>query len=75
MTQANRDAIYTRAIDAETAWTRELKRTFGRDACNARYEKRGQGVPGGALNAAYMERTAAMTALHDYWESRRLIRA
>lgn len=72
---SNLDAMYARAIEAETAWNRELKRTFGRDACHARYEKRGQGVPGGALNAAYVERTAAMAVLHDYWDSRRLIRA
>lgn len=71
----DRDAIYARAIEAENAWSRELRRTFGRDACNARYEARGRGVPGGALNAAYKDREAAMTALHNYWDSRRLVRA
>jgi hypothetical protein len=74
MTQ-ERDAIYNRAMAAETAWARELRRVFGRDACNARYETRGKGTPGGALHATWQERDAAMRALHDYWDSRRMIRA
>lgn len=71
----SRDDIYARAIAAETAWSIQLRKHFGRDACNARYETRGRGVPGGALREAYDARTAAMAALHAYWDSRRMIRA
>jgi len=45
--------------DADDAWSAELKRVFGKDAGQARYEPRGQGEDGSALRMAYEARTAA----------------
>ncbi len=53
---------YENAIAADTAWMVELRKLFGRDACNARYEKRGRGLPGSDLAKAY---DAWMSAMHD----------
>jgi hypothetical protein len=53
---------YDRAIAADKAWQAELNRRFGRDGCNARYEKRGRGEPGSDLARAH---DAWQTAMHD----------
>lgn len=44
---------------ADHAWSEELSHIFGRDACNARYEKRGKGHPGSTLRTLYDAREAA----------------
>lgn len=50
---------------ADDYWQAELVRTFGRDACNARYEKRGRGAPGSKLSDLYVAREYA----RQYWET------
>ncbi len=52
---------YENAIAADAAWSAELKKTFGRDGCNARYEKRGRGVEGSDLRKAHDAWTDAMS--------------
>jgi hypothetical protein len=52
--------------DADDAWSRELTRLFGRDACNARYEKRGRGQIGSALHRLHEARECARQG----WEAR-----
>lgn len=44
---------------ADQAWSRELRRLFGRDAGNARYEPRGRGEAGTELARIYAERMVA----------------
>lgn len=50
---------------ADDEWSAELTARFGKDACNARYERRGQGIkaewsdPGDALARAYAKREDA----------------
>lgn len=34
-------SLHGAACDAEKAWEAELGRVFGKDACNARYDRRG----------------------------------
>jgi hypothetical protein len=46
--------------DAETAWSGELQKAFGKRAGNARYTPAGQGEPGSALRVAAERWTAAM---------------
>jgi hypothetical protein len=51
---------YRAAVAADGAWHAELVKTFGRAASNARYEKRGRGDPGTALQVAHDAWTDAM---------------
>lgn len=51
--------------DADNAWNNELRHVFGRGACNARYEKRGQGEPNSILRALYCIRENA----RNTWEA------
>lgn len=44
---------------ADEAWAKELKAVFGDDAVIARYNEKGQGLPGTALRALYNARTLA----------------
>lgn len=46
-------AIYREFLAADEAWSVELRREFGKDAGTARYQTRGEGEPGSALNMAY----------------------
>ncbi|WP_158010949.1 hypothetical protein [Tardibacter chloracetimidivorans] len=53
---------------ADEAWSRELIRTYGSDACNARYESRGKATPELArLCAAFMAAGEAWTEANDAW--------
>ena len=36
---------YRAAIEADDAYSRELRRVFGNDACDARYDARGTSTP------------------------------
>lgn len=38
-------ALHGEAMRAEQAWERLLDRTYGSDACNARYDSRGTATP------------------------------
>lgn len=38
-------ALHGEAMRAELAWERLLERTYGRAACNARYDSRGTATP------------------------------
>ncbi len=49
--------------DADNTWQSELESAFGKDAGLARYEARGRGQPGTALQDAYLAREAA----HNAW--------
>jgi hypothetical protein len=49
---------------ADDAWSAELKRTFGKDACNARYTERGKGSEGSELRRLHDAREAARLAWH-----------
>jgi len=53
MTPPTKREAYDAAIAADSAWQAELVKTFGRQACNARYEKRGRGEPGSELARAH----------------------
>jgi hypothetical protein len=37
--------LYTKAIEADNAFSAELERIFGNQSCNARYDKRGESTP------------------------------
>jgi hypothetical protein len=45
-------------IAADDAWSAELTRQFGKQACEARYRPQGRGVPGSTLAAAHDAREA-----------------
>ncbi len=47
---------------ADDAWSAELKKTFGKDAGQARYEPRGKGADGSALRRLHEAREAARVA-------------
>lgn len=49
---------------ADDAWMEELKKVFGRDACNARYEERGK-----TQTAALGEKCAAVVDCNRAWHS------
>jgi hypothetical protein len=49
---------------ADDAWSFELHRVFGNDACNARYQPRGKGVEGMELRRLHDLREAARAAWH-----------
>ncbi len=38
-------AAYRAALEADAAFAAELRRVFGEDACNARYDARGKSTP------------------------------
>lgn len=50
---------------ADVAWGDELRRVFGKDACNARYQPRGKGEPGTELHRLHEAREAARAAWHQ----------
>lgn len=50
--------------DADDAWSYELIRVFGKDACNARYQPRGKGEPGTTLHNLHAVREAARILWH-----------
>ena len=37
--------LYRKAVEVDDAFSRELSRVFGAQACNARYDKRGLSTP------------------------------
>jgi len=45
---------------ADDAWGAELRRVFGRAACDARYDSRGKGAGGSALRRLHDARMEAM---------------
>ena len=49
---------------ADDAWSAELQRIFGKDACNARYRPRGKGEPGTTLHNLHAVREAARITWH-----------
>ncbi len=55
--------IRAAALAADEAWHAELVRTFGKDACNARYEVRGRGAYGSELDRLHQAYLSACTAL------------
>jgi hypothetical protein len=57
---------YVRFLDADTEWSKELLRQFGRGAGDARYEKRGKGDQGSTLRKLH---DAREDARHE-WEAR-----
>lgn len=57
--------------DADDAWGKELIRLFRREACNARYEKRGRGEAGSVLRQLHDVREAARVK----WEVRTGLKA
>lgn len=50
---------------ADDAWSAELRRAFGRNAGQARYERRGRGDDGTALRRTHDAREAARAAWHS----------
>lgn len=48
--------------DADDAWSLELTRVFGKDACNARYMDSGKGLAGSELRRLHDAREAARVA-------------
>jgi hypothetical protein len=66
---ANNKFPYTAELkdfqDAEDAWSAELTRVFGKQACNARYDARGKGLPNTDLQRLHDARQAAMAAWHN----------
>ena len=56
---------------ADNAWGNELRRVFGKDACNARYERRGRGHPGSTLATLHDARELARVE----WEVRTGLKA
>ena len=47
------DEAYRQFLDADRAWSAELRRLFGKRSGDVRYTKQGEGAPGSDLNAAY----------------------
>jgi len=70
LTSAHLDSChraYYAAVAADAAYSLELQRTYGREACNARYDARGRATPtlaklAAAKVAADDARRAAMRA-------------
>ena len=58
-------AAAAKFAEADHVWGNELKRIFGRQACNARYEKRGRGDDGSILRQLHDAREAA----RQTWEA------
>jgi hypothetical protein len=62
----NRNFPYTPALApfqvADDAWSAELRRIFGKNAGQARYEPRGKGAEGSNLRQAHDAREAARRA-------------
>ena len=60
---SNNQFPYTPALkpfqDADDAWSLELQRIFGKDAGDARYQKRGEGEQGSVLHCLYATRHLA----------------
>lgn len=54
--------LYREAVQADKAWSEQLKKTFGKSAGDARYGKRGEGEPGSALNRAFTAWVSASIA-------------
>lgn len=54
MDAAENERLYRAALDADEAWSRELRRIFGRRAGDARYTSEGRSTP-------------VLTQLHDAW--------
>jgi len=65
----NRKFPYTAELPtfqaADDAWGAELRRVFGKDACNARYLPRGKGAEGSDLRRLHNAREAARLAWHQ----------
>jgi len=65
---ANRKFPYTEQLPpfqaADDAWSAELHRVFGKNACNARYLLCGRGEEGTKLRELYEAREAARSAWH-----------
>ena len=61
-----KEAAYYNMMDTDKAWQAELVKAFGRDACNARYEKRGRGAPGTPLQQAHDAWQAAMNTARAF---------
>jgi hypothetical protein len=60
-----RVTVYNSFLAADHAWSTELQRIYGPDACDARFEARGQGVSGSALRRAYNRRADAYQRWRD----------
>jgi len=52
---------------AEKAYTAEVERVFGADACQARYLPRGKGEPGSELRRLHDARAAARNTESAAW--------
>ena len=50
--------------EADDAWSAELRRVFGKDSGQARYEPRGKGTDGSALRRLHDAREAARSLWH-----------
>ena len=50
---------------ADDAWSNELRRIFGKDSGQARYEPRGKGEPGSTLRVLHDARDAARIRWHN----------
>lgn len=53
------------AIRADNAWMAELRRIYGRNACNVRYQPEGQGADNSQLRALYEAWNAANESWRD----------
>jgi hypothetical protein len=61
--------LYKRAIHIDNAFSAELERVFGSQACNARYDERGRSTP--SLLDLANAKVEADAALHNAFAARR----
>lgn len=54
---------YYTALAADEAWSKELRRLFGKRAGDVRYTKQGEGAPGSELRRLHDAKLAADRAL------------
>jgi hypothetical protein len=57
--------LYQAALAADRLWGAELRRLYGKDAGDARYQTRGEGRPGSTLRDAYVGFRDASAAWRD----------
>lgn len=59
------------ALEADRVWSDELRRLFGREACNARYTAAGKGSAGSRLRELHDASRLACETAHqacvEYW--------
>lgn len=53
---------YYKAVEADRKWSAELQKVYGRQAGDARYDKRGKATP--ELERLYWEFQEAVTDMH-----------